>query len=69
LGVSSQFLPGRKGFFPVKTPFFPWEGKKYLSSGKKPNPDTNITLTSISPLISPNHTSISPILYVRVILI
>jgi len=33
-----EFLPRRKGFFPVKTPFFPWEGKKCLSSGKKPNP-------------------------------
>ena len=38
--VSSQFLPGRKGFFTVKTHFFPCEGKKYLSSGKKPNPGT-----------------------------
>ena len=33
-----EFLPWKKVSFLVKTHFFPWEGKKYLSSGKKPNP-------------------------------
>jgi len=38
VGVISQFIPRRKVFFPVKTHLFPWKRKKYLSSGKIPNP-------------------------------
>jgi len=39
--ISSEFLPflpRRKVFFPVKTHFFPLEGKKYFPS-RKPNPE------------------------------
>jgi len=39
LGFFSQFPPGRKVFFPLKTHFFPWEGKKYPFTRMKPNPD------------------------------
>jgi len=39
LRVSSQFIPGRKVSFLVKTNFFPWKGKKYPFTRKKPNPE------------------------------
>jgi len=38
---AGEFLPRRKVFFPVKTHFFPLEGKIYISSGKTPNPNYN----------------------------